>query len=582
MCGICAGIGKNDQIADVISGLKKLEYRGYDSSGIAFLKDKKLEFIKSVGQIKNLEKKIPNELKENIVIGHTRWATHGKVCEENAHPHLSENKKIAVVHNGIIENYESLKTEFLSDKKFYSQTDTEIFANLIELQKGKNLAKLIQATKLVKGSFAVAMLAENDEKIYLAKKASPLYVAINNDDAMASSDISVFANKFDNFYILEDDEFAVINSKNVCFYDKNGKKIKKNSVFLNNFDFKEENLTEKYFMLKEIKEQPMVLRKTYFKYFAEDFFSKWDLEIIKKFKQFHFVACGTAYHSALLGAQYVQTFCKKECKVSIASEFRYGNEIISKNCLYIFVSQSGETADTIACANLVKNKGCKIMCVTNVPYCTLNKLADFVLPTFAGKEIAVASTKAYVAQVFTMLIFALKLADKNFQEQIKQFVLSYEIPSLDKKFLKEIFKFEKLFFIGRQKDYVTSLEAALKLKEIAYINCLGIASGELKHGTLALIDEDTLVVAISTEKSLKDKVESNLQEVKARGGKILLVSNLQHDVEVEFLINIATFADYLMPIVSIVPLQQLAFEYAISQGYNPDKPRNLAKSVTVE
>ena len=222
------------------------------------------------------------------------------------------------------------------------------------------------------------------------------------------------------------------------------------------------------------------------------------------------------------------------------------------------------------------------MCVTNVPYCTLNKLADFVLPTFAGKEIAVASTKAYVAQVFTMLIFALKLADKNFQEQIKQFVLSYEIPSLDKKFLKEIFKFKKLFFIGRQKDYVTSLEAALKLKEIAYINCLGIASGELKHGTLALIDEDTLVVAISTEKSLKDKVESNLQEVKARGGKILLVSNLQHDVEVEFLINIATFADYLMPIVSIVPLQQLAFEYAISQGYNPDKPRNLAKSVTVE
>ncbi len=335
-------------------------------------------------------------------------------------------------------------------------------------------------------------------------------------------------------------------------------------------------------MLKEIKEQPMVLRKTYFKYFAEDFFSKWDLEIIKKFKQFHFVACGTAYHSALLGAQYVQTFCKKECKVSIASEFRYGNEIISKNCLYIFVSQSGETADTIACASLVKNKGCKIMCVTNVPYCTLNKLADFVLPTFAGKEIAVASTKAYVAQVFTMLIFALKLADKNFQEQIKQFVLSYEIPSLDKKFLKEIFKFKKIFFIGRQKDYVTSLEAALKLKEIAYINCLGIASGELKHGTLALIDEDTLVVAISTEKSLKDKVESNLQEVKARGGKILLVSNLQHDIEVEFLINIATFSDYLMPIVSIVPLQQLAFEYAISQGYNPDKPRNLAKSVTVE
>lgn len=582
MCGICAGIGKNDQISDVISGLKKLEYRGYDSSGIAFLKDKKIESIKSVGQIKNLERKIPLGLKEHIVIGHTRWATHGKVCEENAHPHFSENKKIAVVHNGIIENYESLKAEFLEEKKFYSQTDTEVFANLIAIQKGKNLAKLIQATKLVKGSFAVAMLAEKNENIYLAKRASPLYVAINDDGAMAASDISVFANKFDKFYILEDDEFAVINSKNVVFFDKNGKKFKKNSIFLNNFDFKEENLTEKYFMLKEIKEQPMVLRKTYFKYFAEDFFSEWDFENLKKIKQFHFVACGTAYHSALLGAYYLQTFCKKECKVSIASEFRYGSEIISKNCLYVFVSQSGETADTIACANLVKDKGCKVMCITNVPYCTLNKLADYVLPTFAGKEIAVASTKAYVAQVFTMLIFALKLSNKSFQEQIKQFVLSYEIPMLDKKFLKQIFKFKKIFFIGRQKDYVTSLEAALKLKEIAYLNCLGLASGELKHGTLALVDDETLVIAVSTEKELKDKVESNLQEVKARGGKILLVSNLQHDVDVEFSIKVPTFPDYLMPIVSIVPLQQLAFEYATALGYNPDKPRNLAKSVTVE
>lgn len=582
MCGICAGIGKDNQILKVITGLKKLEYRGYDSSGVAFLNGDKISCIKSVGQIKNLEKKLPIDISSHIVVAHTRWATHGVVNEENSHPHFSADKKIAIVHNGIIENFEELKSQYLNNFHFYSQTDTEVFANLIAVQEGNYIEKLISASKQVKGSFAVAMICEGSDNLFLAKRNSPLYLARKEDCVMASSDICVFAGWFDDFYTLEDDEFAVANLQNISFFDKNGNVIEKQTNKIINCDFCEENLTEKYFMLKEIKEEPIVLRRTYYKYFAEATLKDEDLEQIKKYKNFHFVACGTAYHSALLGAKFLEEFCKITCKVSVASEFRYAKQKVSKKCLYVFVSQSGETADTIACAKMIKQKGAKCLCITNVPYCTLNKLADFVLPTFAGQEVAVASTKAYVAQVFTQLIFACKLSNVIAEEKLKQFVLEYQLPSLQQDFLKEILKFKKVFFIGRQKDYVTSLEGALKLKEIAYINCIGIPAGELKHGTLALVDNETLVVAISTSSELKDKIESNIQEVKARGGKILLISNLKHNVEVDFYLQLQEFDEIFMPIVSIIPLQMLCFEFATSLGYNPDKPRNLAKSVTVE
>ena len=284
-----------------------------------------------------------------------------------------------------------------------------------------------------------------------------------------------------------------------------------------------------------------------------------------------------------MGAQFIQKFCGKKCDVSIASEFRYCDNVFDKNCLYVFVSQSGETADTIACANLVKEKECTSMCVTNVPYCSLNKLADFVLPTFAGKEIAVASTKAYTAQVFTLLIFALKISkNKKPQQTLKKFVLNFDIQDFDEGLFKELFNFRQIFFIGRTQDSVTSLEAALKLKEIAYINCLGVPAGELKHGSLALVDDKTLVVVILTQKDLKEKIESNIQEVRARGGKVLFVSNLKPNVEVDFALPLADFEECLMPIVSIVPLQLFAMKFSIKKGFNPDKPRNLAKSVTVE
>ncbi len=582
MCGICASIGAENEIEIVVSGLKKLEYRGYDSSGIAFLKNGKIKTIKSVGQIKNLEKKLDSFLNANVVIGHTRWATHGEVSENNAHPHVSANEEFALVHNGIVENFEELKKGL--DVEYLSQTDTEVFVNLISVQNGTTLEKLMKACEKVSGSFAIAVLHRGEKKIYLAKRHSPLMVAVDENGAMAGSDISIFAGRFDFCYILDDDEFAVMSKKNINFFDKNGKKIKKNRFFIKNIDFfedffEEEN-SEKYFMLKEIKEQPVILRKTYFKFFTEK--SEFDFEKIRRFKSFHFIACGTAYHSCLLGARFVQEFCKKECKVSIASEFRYDNNIFSKNCLYVFVSQSGETADTIACANLVKELGMSVMCVTNVPYCTLNKIADFILPTYAGREVAVASTKAYTAQVFILLIFALKVAERDCQESLKKFVQSNFVASIGGEFVCELSKFKKIFFIGRQQDYVTALEGALKLKEIAYINCLGLPAGELKHGTLALIDDKTLVIAISTQKNLKEKMESNILEVKARGGKILLISNFKHDIDVEYNLVLPDFEQNLMPIVSIIPLQQIAFNMAVKLGYNPDKPRNLAKSVTVE
>lgn len=581
MCGICASIGGGNQVQNVLRGLKDLEYRGYDSSGIAYLDKGEISLCRSVGQICNLEKKIDEKVCAKVLIGHTRWATHGRVCEENSHPHLSFKKTLAMVHNGIIENFETLKSE-MKDVEFRSQTDTEVFANLIERQSGKNVEKLISASKIAKGSFAVAVIFKDEEKIYCAKRKSPLYVAYRKGQVMTASDISAFENKFDYFYILEDDEFAVLSEDEALFFDCNGEKIEKEKKNFEKVEFFDVFPDEKCFMRKEIAEEPIVLKRTFFKYFSEKLISEAVFQELRKYKSFHFIACGTAYHSGLLGAEFLQFFAKKSCLASVASEFRYGFQTIKKDCVYVFVSQSGETADTIACADLVKKKGGKVLCVTNVPYSSLNSLADFILPTFAGKEVAVASTKAYVAQVFTLLIFAGKIAGIDMEDELRKFVLNCKITQFDRSLFKEIYKFKKIFFVGRGQDYVTSLEGALKLKEIAYINCIGIPAGELKHGTLALVDEETLVVVTSTRGDLKEKIENNIQEIRARGGKILLLSQLDHNIDVEYKIKLEENLEWLMPIESIFYLQQLALEFCLEKGLDPDKPRNLAKSVTVE
>lgn len=581
MCGICASIGKQNQVTNVLKGLKSLEYRGYDSCGISFINNGKIETIKTVGMIENLSKKISNQ-KSKIVIGHTRWATHGIVSEQNAHPHISFDGKVSVVHNGIIENFKELKNEWLKDTEFSSQTDTEVISNLIAIQQGDNLEKISKVCKMLKGSFAICVLFEGDETIYLAKKGSPLFISADKNLTMASSDVYALKSKCDFCFSLEDEEIAVLKCGKVLFFDFCLKRIKKNyRKIAKNKNFKLEN-NSKNIMINEIINQPNVLKKSYFQYFCENILNDNFIDKINKFENYFFVACGTAFHSAVLGAKYIEKICKKNCEVEIASEFRYSEKTISKKTIYIFVSQSGETADTIACANYVKLCGGKSMAVTNVPYCTLNQITDFVLPTFAGKEFAVAATKTYTSQIFALLCLATKLGKVDFESKIKKFVSQFDVDLKPFGFSKELLSFDKVFFVGRQQDYITSLEASLKLREISYINCVGMPAGELKHGSLALVDDKSLFFVISTQKKLKEKIENAVQEIKARGGKVFLISQFKHEVECDYFFKLDDFDECFMPIVSIIPLQKLAFEVSIERGFDPDKPRNLAKSVTVE
>lgn len=577
MCGICACCSKENCVDIVLQGLKDLEYRGYDSAGIAYQKDGEILTIKAVGEIKNLMEKASNQ-KANIVIGHTRWATHGSVCEKNAHPQVSSSKEFALVHNGIIENYKELKSK-LKNKKWNSDTDSEVFANLIEDEQGTFLEKVVAASKKVKGTFAVAIIGKNSKQIIVAKRESPLYVARIDNGIVATSDVYVLGNKAKGFYTLNDDEFAVFDDKEICFYNKKCEKIHKESKKMPKIEKKTAFLGKTH-MQSEIFETKNILKETLKNYLDLSIFSQ--ITLPKKLKEINLIACGTAYHSALLGVEYFKQI-GIPAHAYIASEFRYGNEILNKNSLYIFVSQSGETADTIACAKLVKDANCKCLALTNTPNCYLNQICQSVLPTFAGKEIAVASTKAFSCQVFVLYLFSLFLSNsfENEKENIKQFVDKFSYVDVKDKFVEKIVSYKKIFFVGREFDYVTALEGSLKLKEISYINSFAIAAGELKHGTLALIDEDALVIAVCTQSKVKEKLLSNLEEIKARGGKIVLITSF-NDILEKDVIKVPVVKESLLPIVSIIPLQMLALKVCESLGFNPDKPKNLAKSVTVE
>ena len=577
MCGICASISKNNSIQLVMDGLKNLEYRGYDSAGISFLMNNKIETIKVTGEIKNLEEKVKN-ISASLVIGHTRWATHGGVEEKNAHPHLSNSKNIALVHNGIIENYKELKSE-LKAYKFYSETDSEVFVNLIENEEGNLLEKVIKASKKVIGSFAIAVI-DNAGNFVVGKRESPLYIAYTDSGVVACSDTYVFNDLAINFYTLQDDEFSLIKENEILFFNKNGEKINKIKEKMQKIS-KNSNIFEKTHMKSEILESKKVLNNIFKEYASADIFSK--LKFPKNLKEINLVACGTAYHSALLGAEFFKSVGIAS-HAYIASEFRYGKEILNKNSLYIFVSQSGETADTIACAKLVKENNMCCVALTNTQNCFLNQICKNVLPTFAGREIAVASTKAYIGQVFVLYLFSLYLSGEFFSSLplISDFVHTFKIVEFEDRLLEKISHFKKIFFVGREEDYITALEGSLKLKEITYINSFAIASGELKHGTLALIDKDSLVIAICTQENIKNKLLSNLEEIHARGGKILLFTCFDIVDENYEIVKLPIFHSPLMPIISIIPLQFLALKMSEKLGYNPDKPRNLAKSVTVE
>lgn len=599
MCGIVGYIGHINTGTRLINLLKNLEYRGYDSSGVAVQTDDDIKITKAEGKIANLEKIIKPD-NAFTGIAHTRWATHGKPTTINAHPHHSFNKDWVVVHNGIIENFEVLKKniENTSNIKFISETDTEVIPQLLEFCMQENFSPidtLIDVCNMLKGSYAIACLNKNlNNHLLLAKKKSPLYVASNGDEIFVASDPICFNNKVTQYYMLEEDEFCDASKDGIYFYNNKHEKIAKNLVDMDEIDELIGKQDYPHFMLKEINEIPSVLRRIVKIYRDSDAMLKFDKDMISRYNKIVLIGCGTAYHVALMGAKYIEKYARIDARAFIASEFRYTNPLIDEKTLCIFVSQSGETADTIAAEELARSKGATTIALTNVLYSTLAKKVDIVLPVCAGHEIAVASTKAYNAQVAIMYMFSRQLYNvlnsDNFDYLTQLENLAKTITLPDEKNLiciaEDLLNETMSFFIGRDLDYITSEEASLKLKEITYINSSAYPSGELKHGFLALIEKGTPLFVIATEKDLLDKTLNGAHEAYARGAKVILVTQLDIEAEkskfVNNIIKLPQYEEDLLPIVSIIIFQLISYYVSVLKGNNPDQPRNLAKSVTVE
>lgn len=594
MCGIVGYIGKEPSKI-LISKLKRLEYRGYDSAGIAVGSVNNIHIFKAIGEIKNLEKVVVPIKDAEFGIGHTRWATHGKPDETNAHPHVSSDKKWIVVHNGIIENYAVLK-EKLSDKgyDFYSETDTEVIAKLLEYYAGKDkdgVDIISETISAIKGSFALGIINTEKDGIFFAKNKSPLFIAKNGENVMLASDIICFKGFAKEYYALTDGIFGFANKNGIKFYDSMGEtEIKPCRLDLDEY---EELNKYKHFMLKEIYETKNAV-KNILEYYSENniekLFSGFDASKIKRIK---FVGCGTAYHACLLGAIAVEEKTGIECSAFVASEFRYSNPKISEDTLVVLISQSGETADTLAALEQAKAKGAYTVAIVNVEYSTLAKGADAYLPIKAGVEIAVASTKAFSAQLVVLEILSEVLAEKfglkrATLDSVRKLYENFDYGNVNSyKLLADALRYnDKMFMIGRGRDYCIAQEASLKIKETSYINSDTYYAGELKHGFLALIDENTYVVVFATQKNVLQKTLCNAEEARARGAKIILFTCFDLEPsETEnfyYVIKIKDIDNGLQNVLSIVPWQIIAYYTSISKGINPDKPRNLAKSVTVE
>ena len=611
MCGIVGYKGKRNVKEVLLNALETLEYRGYDSAGIAVLDNNKIRIVKSVGKIENLREKTKRYDfdKATCGIAHTRWATHGKVCEENSHPH--KVGRVVLVHNGIIENYNELKNMLIEKGyKFVSQTDTEIIPNLInyyykEDHKNDEL-KVLRAVRNacmdLKGSFALEIISSNaPENMIVVRKDSPLVIGKGHGENYLASDIPAILSYTKDFYFINDYEFAVLTKDNVKFYDTDLNEIKKTTDSIEWDSKGAEKDGYEHFMLKEINEQPKAIRETIGTRlngskvcFDELNFSKEYLESLNKI---YIVACGTAMHAGLVAKNIIEKLCKIPVEVDIASEFRYRDPLIDNKTLTIYISQSGETADTIAALKLAREKGAKTLAISNVIGSSITREADYSIYTHAGPEIAVASTKAYTSQVTMLTLIALYFAeilergDMEKVEALKKDLLKLpekaeEIlknTSKIQKFAKRIHKEKDMFFLGRGVDYAVSLEGSLKVKEISYIHSEGYASGELKHGPIALIDTGVTVIATMTDKNLLEKSISNVQEVISRGAKVLAITN--QDVEnkgFDTIIKIPEVTTEISPVLSIIPLQLLAYYISTEKGLDVDKPRNLAKSVTVE
>lgn len=594
MCGIIGYVGKKNSLHVLINGLKRLEYRGYDSAGVAFINKNNIEIIKEKGKVSELEKKIDFTKKSNIGISHTRWATHGVANEINAHPHSCE--KITLVHNGIIENYEILKKE-LEQKgyRFNSETDSEVIAVLLnDLYKENDIIEsIIKIQKILKGSYALAILCSDyPNQIYTIRKDSPLIIAKDNEGSYVASDVPAFLEYTNKYSILSEGEIAILTQDNIEILNNKKKKIDKEIITFEG----DLNASQKdgydHFMLKEIFEEKDVIKRIMKDYNTFDKFIE-KFSFLDKYKKFDIIACGSAYHVGVVAKYLIEEYAKFPVNAEIASEYRYKNNFLDKESLAIFISQSGETADSIASLRKVKEQGINTLGIVNVVGSSIARESDTVIYTKAGPEIAVATTKAFVAQLTIVILMSLYLGYKNKNikknkvlEVLKELnnieneinkILEYDY----KKIATLIFEHEKIFFIGRGYDYAISLEGSLKLKEISYIHSEAYAAGELKHGTISLIEENTPVICLLTDENIIDKTISNIKEVKARGAYTIGISNEEYNFLDQNII-IPKKEKILTPLLEVIPLQLISYEVAKLRGCDIDKPRNLAKSVTVE
>ena len=613
MCGIVGYIGTKKACPILLAGLSRLEYRGYDSAGISTIEKSGLSLMKDKGSVKNLYNlEGIDELEGTIGIAHTRWATHGKPSKENAHPHQDNSKTFSVVHNGIIENFNELRNFLLENGyTFYSQTDTEIIPNLIHYYFYKDTEnddlKFLRAVRNacldLKGSFALEVISKlYPDNMVVVRKDSPLVIGTCEDEKYLSSDIPAILSYTRDFYLLNDLEFVLLTKSSARFFDTDLKEVEKETKTIEwNASAAEKDGFDD-FMLKEIYEQPSAIRETIGAKLNLDSTCEFDelkftKEYLSSLNKIYIVACGTAMHAGLSGKNAIEKLCRIPVEVDIASEFRYRDPIIDEKTLCIFISQSGETADTIAALKLSKEKGAKTLAITNVIGSSITREANYSIYTHAGPEIAVASTKAYTSQVVLINILAIYFAEilktqtsefinalkKDILELPKKIEETLKTNEQIKKFAKQIYQEKDVFFLGRGIDETVAKEGSLKLKEISYIHSESYAAGELKHGPIALIENGITVISIMTDPNLVKKTVSNIQEVITRGAKTLVISNQNIDKNMfDVTIDIPETNCFVSPILSIVPLQLLAYYISKEKGLDVDKPRNLAKSVTVE
>lgn len=593
MCGIVGYIGSGDARDVILSGLKRLEYRGYDSSGIALKNNNDFSIFKDKGRIDHLYEITDFSFKTNMGIGHTRWATHGAVNYDNSHPHISNNKRFILVHNGVIDNYKKIKYDYLADYDFYSQTDSEVIVNLIEFYSKKMCTEsaIRKAMSKLEGSYALLILdKENPETIYCVKNKTPLLIGLSDDGITMASDIIAFPKTVKKYVCLEDQRFAIINGQNVEIMDLMGFKVNVTfkDISIDNYNISKGNY--EHYMLKEIEEQPAVLRRIITSYFNDDdcLIDKNLIRAILEADKINFVACGTSLYASYMGKYFFEKLCGIPTECFVASELVYSNPLMTKKPIFIFVSQSGETLDCITVLKKYKDQGFKVATITNTVESTMANYSDFVLDICANPEISVASTKSYTASIAVMSIIAKAVSDKNtnlknnlnkVSQVIEQIIVDLK-PQI-KDMAKRIKDANSLFYIGRGIDYWASLEASLKLKEISYIHTDAYSSGELKHGTIALIENNTPVIAIITQEGTNSVIRSNLAEAEARGAKgyIISLESLAYATDDIIIPNVA---HYLTPMVSVVVCQMIAYYVALYRNNDIDKPKNLAKAVTVE